>query len=179
MHEEAKALPGILRAAGVGETILVGHSDGASIAILYASTAPQGLRGLILEAPHVFTEEMGLRSIEKAREAYEKGDLRARLARWHQDVDAAFWGWNGPWLHPDFRRWNIEASLPGIRAPILVVQGVDDEYGTGAQVEAIARQAPRVGTLMLDRCGHAPHKDQPEATLRAMTDFVHSLFVNP
>jgi pimeloyl-ACP methyl ester carboxylesterase len=178
MHEEAKALPRILRAAGIDDAILVGHSDGASIAILYAGDAAADLphcRGLALEAPHVFAEEMGLRSIEKAREAYVKGDLRARLARWHQDVDAAFWGWNGPWLHPDFRAWNIESSLPRIQAPVLVVQGVDDEYGTKAQVEAIARQASRVETLMLERCGHAPHKDQPEATLRAMTYFARSI----
>lgn len=173
MHEEAARLPQILQTAGIGDAILVGHSDGASIAILYAAKHP--CRGLILEAPHVFTEEAGLRSIEKAREAYENGELKPRLARWHQDVDAAFWGWNGPWLHPDFRAWNIEASLPDIGAPILVIQGVDDEYGTRAQVDAIAGKARRVQTLLLDKCGHAPHKDQPEATLQAMTRFVQSL----
>jgi pimeloyl-ACP methyl ester carboxylesterase len=159
MHEEAAMLPAILRAANISDAILVGHSDGASIAILYAGQNP--CRGLILEAPHVFTEEAGLRSIANARAAYEKGDLRARLSRWHENVDAAFWGWNGPWLHPEFRAWNIEASLPGIAAPILVIQGVNDEYGTRAQVDAIAAKAPKVETLVLDDCGHAPHKDQP------------------
>jgi pimeloyl-ACP methyl ester carboxylesterase len=173
MHEEALQLPRILEAAGIGDAILIGHSDGASIAILYASA--HACRGVILEAPHVFTEPMGLASIERAREAYVKGDLKPRLAKWHQNVDAAFWGWNGAWLHPDFRAWNIEASLPAIKAPILVIQGVNDEYGTRAQVDAIAAQAPKVTTLLLDKCGHAPHKDQPEATLRAMTKFVQSL----
>jgi pimeloyl-ACP methyl ester carboxylesterase len=173
MHEEALKLREILEAANIRDPILVGHSDGASIAILYAGE--HACRGLILEAPHVFTEEQGLRSIEKAREAYQKGDLRARLSRWHQNVDAAFWGWNGPWLHPDFRAWNIEASLPAIDAPILVLQGGKDEYGTRAQVDAIARKARKVETLLLDNCGHAPHKDEPEATLQAMTRFVQSL----
>ena len=173
MHEEALKLPRILRAAGIGDAILVGHSDGASIAILHAGA--HACRGLILEAPHVFTEPMGLGSIEQAREAYEHGDLKGRLAKWHQNVDAAFWGWNVPWLHPDFRAWNLEASLPGIKAPILVIQGVNDEYGTRAQVDAIAAKAPKVTTLLLDECGHAPHKDQPEATLQAMTRFVQSL----
>jgi pimeloyl-ACP methyl ester carboxylesterase len=173
MQEEALKLPKILQAAGIDDAILVGHSDGASIAILYAGANP--CKGLILEAPHVFTEEPGLLSIEKARDAYLNGDLRKRLEKWHQDVDAAFWGWNGPWLHPDFKAWNIESSLPLIKAPILVIQGVDDEYGTRAQLDAIAAKAAKVETLLLDQCGHAPHKDQPEATLKAMTRFVQSL----
>jgi pimeloyl-ACP methyl ester carboxylesterase len=177
MHEEARKLPRILEAAGIADPILVGHSDGASIAILYAGEHP--CRALILEAPHVFTEEPGLRSIEKAREAYLNGDLKQRLSRWHDDVDAAFWGWNGPWLHPGFRAFNIESSLPKIRAPILVIQGEDDEYGTVAQVHAIAEKAPRVETLLLADCGHAPHKDQPEATLAAMADFLKTGETSP
>jgi pimeloyl-ACP methyl ester carboxylesterase len=172
MHEEAAKLPRILEAAGIKDAILVGHSDGASIAILYAGV--HACRGVILEAPHVFAEEPGLRSIEKAREAYLHGDLKQRLAKYHRNVDATFWGWNGPWLHPDFRAWNIEGSLPGITAPVLVIQGVDDEYGTRAQVDSIASRVPKVTTLLLDKCGHAPHKDQPEATLQAMTHFVQS-----
>ncbi|HEY2029929.1 MAG TPA: alpha/beta hydrolase [Myxococcales bacterium] len=172
MHEEARKLPRILEEAGITDPILVGHSDGASIAILYAGA--HSCRALILEAPHVFTEEPGLRSIEKARDAYLNGDLKQRLSRWHKDVDAAFWGWNGPWLHPDFRAFNIESSLPNIRAPILVIQGENDEYGTLAQVDAIARQAPRAETLLLPDCGHAPHKDQPEATLAAIARFLNA-----
>jgi pimeloyl-ACP methyl ester carboxylesterase len=173
MHEEALQLPRILEKAGIDDPILVGHSDGASIAILYAGS--HACSGVILEAPHVFAEPMGLTSIEKAKEAYVKGDLKQRLAKYHRNVDAAFWGWNGAWLHPDFRAWNIEASLPEIHAPILVIQGVNDEYGTRAQVDAIAAKARKVTTLLLDKCGHAPHKDQPEATLQAMTKFVQSL----
>jgi pimeloyl-ACP methyl ester carboxylesterase len=171
MHDEAALLPEILAAAGIDDPILVGHSDGASIAIIHAGSGGKA-RALILAAPHVFTEEMGLRSIEKAREAYQGGDLRRRLSRWHQNVDAAFWGWNGPWLDPEFRKWNLEEYLPRIRAPILVVQGEQDEYGTRRQVEAIERGARQVEVLLLDQCGHSPHRDQPEATLRAMTDFL-------
>jgi pimeloyl-ACP methyl ester carboxylesterase len=172
MHDEAELLPEVLRAAGVADPILVGHSDGASIAILYAGAGGPA-RALILEAPHVFTEHEGLRSIEAARDAYLRGGLRDRLARWHQDVDSAFWGWNGPWLNPEFRKWNIEESLPRIRAPILVVQGEDDEYGTQKQIDAIrSGAAGPVETVLLPGCGHSPHRDKPEETLRAMSDFL-------
>jgi pimeloyl-ACP methyl ester carboxylesterase len=171
MHDEAELLPEVLAAAGIDDPLLVGHSDGASIAIIHAGSGGKA-RGLVLEAPHVFTEEMGLRSIAKARDAYERGDLRGRLAKHHQDVDAAFWGWNRPWLDPEFRNWNLEEYLPRISAPILVVQGEDDEYGTRKQVEAIERGARDVQVLMLARCGHSPHRDQPEATLRGIAAFV-------
>jgi pimeloyl-ACP methyl ester carboxylesterase len=171
MHDEAELLPEVLAAAGIDDPLLVGHSDGASIAIIHAGSGGKA-RGLVLEAPHVFTEEMGLRSIAKARDAYERGDLRGRLAKHHQDVDAAFWGWNRPWLDPGFRKWNLEEYLPRISAPILVVQGEDDEYGTRKQVEAIERGARDVQVLMLGRCGHSPHRDQPEATLRGIAAFV-------
>jgi pimeloyl-ACP methyl ester carboxylesterase len=171
MHDEAALLPEILAAAGVEDPILIGHSDGASISIIHAGSGGKA-RALILEAPHVFTEEMGLRSIEKAREAYQTGDLRQRLSKWHRDVDAAFWGWNRPWLDPEFRRWNLEEFLPRIATPILVVQGEDDEYGTRRQVEAIQRSARDVEVLMLAGCGHSPHRDQAEATLRGMGDFL-------
>ena len=167
MHEEAALLPQLLRDEGIDDAVLFGHSDGASIALLHAAAEP--VRALVLEAPHVFTEPEGLASIRLAREAFERGELRARLARHHQDVDAAFWGWNGPWLHPDFVQWNLEGALPAIRAPILVVQGLDDEYGTLAQVRAIERQAGGpVETLLLEKCGHSPHRDQPDAVLRAL-----------
>ena len=126
MHEEAELLPEILAAAGIDDPVLVGHSDGASIAIIHAGSGGKA-RALVLEAPHVFTEPMGLRSIANAREAYERGDLRQRLAKYHQDVDAAFWGWNRPWLDPEFRDWNLEEFLPRIAAPVLVVQGEQDE----------------------------------------------------
>jgi pimeloyl-ACP methyl ester carboxylesterase len=172
MHDEAELLPEILAAAGIEDPILVGHSDGASIAILYAG-AGNPARALLLEAPHVFTEEGGLQSIARAREQYEKGGLRERLAKHHRHVDAAFWGWNGAWLNPEFRKWNLEGSLPRIRAPILVVQGEDDEYGTPKQIEAVQRGAGgRVEVLFLPGCGHSPHRDKEEETLRGMADFV-------
>ena len=174
MHDEAELLPEVLSAAAIADPLLVGHSDGASISIIYAGSGGKA-RGLVLMAPHVFTEEMGLQSIAKAREAYERGELRGRLTKWHQNVDAAFWGWNRPWLDPEFRKWNLEEFLPRIRAPILVVQGEDDEYGTRRQVEAIERGARNVQVLMLPKCGHSPHRDQPEATLRAIADFVRGI----
>jgi len=174
IHEEALLLDEVLRSAGISDPVLFGHSDGASIAILHASARP--VRALILEAPHVFAEERSLESIAKAREAYERGDLRARLARWHEHVDAAFWGWNGPWLHPGFRGWNLTGCLPSIRAPALLVQGEADEYGTLAQIETIQRGLPaRTETLLLPGVGHAPHKDREPEVLAATTRFIRSL----
>ena len=123
MHDEAKLLPQVLGAARIERAILVGHSDGASIAIIYAGSEPgPGLLALILEAPHVFTEEVGLRSIEKAREAFLTTDLRQKLAKYHgHNVDCAFWGWNRAWLDPGFRSWNLERYLPAIRTPTLIL----------------------------------------------------------
>jgi pimeloyl-ACP methyl ester carboxylesterase len=174
MHDEALLLPDILGAAGISDPILIGHSDGASISILYAADHP--VRGLVLEAPHVFGEEVSFASIARAKEAYEKGGLRERLAKYHENVDAAFYGWNGPWLDPGFRRWNLQDRLPRISAPILVVQGLADEYGTTAQVDAIrAGAAGRVEVVLLEGCGHAPHKERPEETLAAMQAFTRSV----
>ena len=167
-------LPDLLRSAGISDPILFGHSDGASIAILHASAAP--VRGLVLEAPHVFAEDVSLRSIAQAREAYERGDLRSRLSRWHQDVDAAFWGWNGPWLHPGFRGWNLTGCLSAIRAPALLIQGEADEYGTFEQIDAIARGLRgRTEKLVLAGVGHAPHKDREAAVLDATAKFLRTL----
>jgi pimeloyl-ACP methyl ester carboxylesterase len=174
MHDEALLLPEVLRAAGISEPVLFGHSDGASIALLHAAARP--VRGLVLEAPHVFAEELSLESIAKAREAYEGGDLRARLSRWHDDVDAAFWGWNGPWLHPGFRGWNLTGCLTSIRAPALLIQGAADEYGTLAQIEAIQRGLPiQAETLILPGAGHSPHKDRESDVLAATAHFIDSL----
>ena len=175
MHDEAGLLPEILATAEVEDPILVGHSDGASIAIIYAGTGNPA-RGLILEAPHVFTEESGLASIAKMRELYQTTDLRQKLARWHENVDAAFNGWNGAWLNPEFRKWNLEEFLPRIAAPILILQGKDDEYGTAKQIEAIRSQAKGpVETVLLDACGHSPHRDQPQQTLAAMAEFIRQI----
>jgi pimeloyl-ACP methyl ester carboxylesterase len=183
LEEEGRLLPHVLAAAGIGDCILVGHSDGASIALSCAGAqglaAGAGLqpaavrcRGLVLEAPHVFAEEVSLRSIAKMRDAWNETDLAARLGRWHQDPKAAFWGWCGPWLDPAFRRFNLLPALSCISAPVLLVQGRDDEYGTEAQLEAI-RGGVRgpVETLLLDECGHSPHRDQPDAVLAAMAAF--------
>ena len=175
MHDEAAILPRVLAAAGVRDFVLVGHSDGASISLIYAGGRPSsGLRGLILEAPHVFTEPEGLASIARAREAYATSDLRARLARHHgANVDVAFRGWNDVWLDPGFRAWNIEEFLPAIAVPILILQGERDEYGTWRQVEAIQRQSGGpVEAVALADCGHSPHRDQPELTLAAMAGFI-------
>jgi pimeloyl-ACP methyl ester carboxylesterase len=175
MHDEAELLPDVLDACGVQDAILVGHSDGGSIAILHAGapSASPRVRGLVLEAPHVFVEDVSVDSIARARAEYESGDLRARLARHHADVDGAFWGWNRAWLDPQFRAWNIEASLPRIRVPILVIQGADDPYGTLAQVDAVERGAGApVRRLVLDGCGHAPHRDRPAETKTAMAEAI-------
>lgn len=133
-----------------------------------------GLRALVAEAPHVFTEPLGLASIAHMADIYRDTDLRERLARHHGvNVDTAFWGWNDVWLDPEFRAWNIEAYLPGIHVPLLVVQGEDDEYGTWAQVEAIQRQAGApVEVLGLPGCGHSPHREQPDAVLAVSAAFV-------
>ena len=177
MHDEAELLPEVLRKAGIGEHVLLGHSDGASIALLSAGAggAP-GLQGLVLEAPHVFAEEVGLRSIAQMRDAYAVTDLKARLGRHHQDPDNAFRGWNGAWLDPLFRAWNIEDALPGIRVPTLIIQGEDDEYGTLAHAEAIQRHSGGPATtLLVPRAGHSPHKDQPEAVLGGIVGFMTRL----
>lgn len=175
MHHEAhQALPEFLAAIGVREPLLVGHSDGASIALLYAG-AKHPARGLVLLAPHVFVEDLSISGIEAAKAAYESSDLPKRLGRHHADVDATFWGWNRIWLAPEFRAWNIEAYLPAVSCPVMVIQGVDDEYGTMAQLEAIQRQVGGPCELVkLEKCGHSPHRDQPEATLAALERFVRS-----
>lgn len=180
MHDEARDfLPRLLdQLCGDGEAILVGHSDGGSIALVHAALdGGRRVRGLILEAPHVFVEDVSIASIAKAKEAYETGDLREKLAKYHgKNVDVAFRGWNDAWLDPAFRTWNLESYLPRIQVPVLVIQGDDDPYGTRAQVDAIANAVSGpVETLLLPACGHAPHRDQPEATLAAMTAFVSRL----
>jgi pimeloyl-ACP methyl ester carboxylesterase len=179
MHDEAEILPEVLAQTKIREHILMGQSDGASIALIYSGNRPApGLKGLILEAPHVFTEPHGLASIAKIGEVYRTtSDLRDRLSRHHgANVDVAFRGWNDVWLHPDFRAWNIEEYLAGVKVPILILQGEEDEYGTWKQVEAIERQAGGpVEAIALADCGHSPHREQPERTLQAMAEFVERL----
>jgi pimeloyl-ACP methyl ester carboxylesterase len=174
MHREAQAsLPELLEKLGIERPILIGHSDGASIALIYAGTHPDGLRALVAFAPHVFVEDISVRSIDEARGAFETTEMQTKLARYHVDARRTFYGWNDIWLHPDFRRWNIEEYLPRIRCPVLALQGVNDEYGTMAQVEAVAaRVAGPCDVVKLDACGHSPHRDQHDATLDAIARFV-------
>jgi pimeloyl-ACP methyl ester carboxylesterase len=161
MHDEALiALPEVLRELDAGETILIGHSDGASIALIYAAAHPAAVRGLVLEAPHVFVEELSVQSIAAIKGEYANG-MRERMASYHADVDRTFFGWNDIWLSPEFRAWNIETEVRRVRTPALVLQGLKDQYGTPAQVEAIAAgSSARVDSLLLAGCAHAPHRDR-------------------
>jgi pimeloyl-ACP methyl ester carboxylesterase len=175
MHDEANGiLPRLLDAIGFRRGLLLGHSDGASIAAIYAgSHQDHRVGGLVLIAPHFFTEDVGLRFIEETRTAYETGDLRARLARWHADVDNAFKGWNGAWLDPNFRKWDITEQLAYIRVPILIVQGEDDQYGTEKQIEVAERECYcPVEVALLKGARHSPQRDAPELTLKAISDFI-------
>jgi pimeloyl-ACP methyl ester carboxylesterase len=177
MHRQAcDLLPALLAALGVDTAAeppwLFGHSDGGSISLIHAASFPGRVAGAIVMAPHILVEEFGLVSIRAAREAYMQGDLRAKLARHHADVDSAFWGWNDIWLHPLFPTWTIESLLPAIACPVLAIQGHDDPYGTMEQIDGIARRTPRTTLLKLDHCGHSPHRDQPQAVLAAAAKFI-------
>jgi len=174
-HEATVVLPELLAKLGIQRPILLGHSDGGSIALTYAGTWPEQVRGLVLEAPHVFVEEFGLRSTVAIRKIYDSSDLREKLSRYHQHADEMFRGWNDIWLDPQFREWNIEEYLGTIFCPTFVIQGENDEYGTVAHVEAIQRGVAGAQALILPRCGHSPHRDQPELTLDAISNFVAAL----
>lgn len=181
MHREAlQVLPELLDRLRIKQPVLLGHSDGGSIALIHAGGAGRSVAGLILMAPHVLVEDISISGIEAAREAYLQTDLRARLGRYHADVDATFRGWNDIWLSPAFRDWNIEEYLPAIACPILAIQGEDDEYGSMDQLARIARQASGSGDidlLRLEDCRHSPHKDQQQAVLEAITRFIDRLAV--
>lgn len=176
MHREAlEVLPALLATLGVTAPLLVGHSDGASIAIIHAG-AGHATAGLVLMAPHVFVEELSIASIARVRGTFETTAMAEKLGRHHMDAAGTFYRWNDIWLHPDFRQWNIESSLGRIQCPVLVIQGEDDEYGTMAQPAAIAAQCGGdVTRVALAQCGHSPHRDQPEATLAAVSGFVRSV----
>jgi pimeloyl-ACP methyl ester carboxylesterase len=152
----------------------VGHSDGASIGLIYAGARLGPVAGLVLLAPHVFVEDRSVEGIEAARSAYLETELPIRMAKYHDDADATFWGWNRIWLSPEFRDWNIEEYLPAIDEPVLVLQGEDDEYGTVAQVDAIEAgvASERFERLVLGDCGHAPHLDRPQETVSAVVRFL-------
>jgi pimeloyl-ACP methyl ester carboxylesterase len=177
MHREAlEVLPELLESLSIRNPVLIGHSDGASIALIHAGAGSRPVRGLVLMAPHVFVEDITVNSIAEAKVAFENTGLPAKLARYHDDVESTFRGWNDIWLHPDFRRWNIEEYLPGVNWPLLLIQGEDDQYGTAAQVRAIARQVKGpVETIMLPNCAHSPHVDQTQATVERIAHFVDGL----
>jgi len=181
MHDEAlEVLPAVLAHFGIGEVFLFGHSDGASIAILYAGSGPEPgerrspVRALILEAPHVFVEPVTIDGISRISGEYETTRLKERLSRYHGDnTDSMFRAWSEVWLRPEFREWNIEGSLPSIKSPVLVIQGEDDEYGTVRQVESVLKgvRGP-ARSLLLAHCGHSPHSERPDEVLDAASRFV-------
>jgi pimeloyl-ACP methyl ester carboxylesterase len=174
MHQQAlEVLPALREVLGIATPPwLFGHSDGGSIALLHATQ--HAVAGSIVVAPHVMVEDLSVSSIEKARAAYQETDLPQRLAKYHDDPDSAFWGWNRIWLDPAFRSWSIEDEIAHIRSPLLAVQGVDDEYGSLQQIRGIARRVPQTKLLEIADCGHSPHKDQPQALIEAATAFIHA-----
>ena len=172
--EAVDILPKVLDAVGFKQGTLIGHSDGASIAAIYAGKVKDAhVKKIVLMAPHFFTEPVGLASIRAARQAYDKGGLKPKLARYHENVDNTFRGWNDAWLNPEFDHWNIEDVLPGIDIPVLAIQGAGDQYGTIAQIDVISDKAcGPVERHILPDCGHPPHIDQAEMVLKLVGNFV-------
>ena len=174
MHREAlHVLPRLLAALGLERPVLVGHSDGATIALIHAAHHP--VAACVVMAPHLMVEDVSVRSIEQARQAYQHGPLRQRLARFHADVDGAFWQWNDIWLSPAFRAFDIRDECRAITAPLLAIQGLDDEYGTLAQIHDLQRAVPHARLLEVPACGHSPHRDQPSAVNAAIAAFLDSI----
>jgi pimeloyl-ACP methyl ester carboxylesterase len=173
-HEALTVLPEVLRQTDIQDHLLVGHSDGGSIALIHAGGSPcPGLKGVVTMAAHVFCEDLTRQSIAAARDRYLKGDLKARLSAYHaSNTDCTFWGWNDVWLHPDFCRWTIEAVLPAIQVPLLAIQGENDPYGTMAQIKAIQdKTVVSVTVAPIADCGHAPHLEKPESVMAAISTF--------
>jgi pimeloyl-ACP methyl ester carboxylesterase len=169
-RQAEEVLPALFAAVGIERPWLFGHSDGGTIALLYA--ARHDVAGVVVVAPHLFVEDVSIASIADARDAYQHGDLRARLARHHADPDSAFYGWNDVWLSREFRDWNVEREIATVACPVLAIQGEDDEYGTMAQIRAIARRLPKTRLLAIAKCGHSPHRDQPEILSREAGRFI-------
>lgn len=175
LQEQAQvALPALLAHLQVQRPWLFGHSDGGSIALLYAARFPQAVSGIVVAAPHIFVEDITLAGIRNAREAFQTTDLRERLARHHTDPEAVFRGWNDAWLEPAFRAWNIDDELGKITCPVLAVQGAGDEYGTLEQIFGIARRVPTAQALALKDCGHSPHRDQPDELGDVCASFIRA-----
>ena len=180
MHRQAySVLPSLLLALEIDTAVnppwLFGHSDGASIALLYAAKFPQRVAGLIVLSPHIMVEDRAIDSIGLARQAYLETDLKQKLGRYHADPDSAFWGWNNIWLHPEFLDWSIEDEITAIRCPLLAVQGIDDEYGTLEQVHGIARRVAQTEVVEMKDCAHSPHRDQPQELIRVATSFMNDI----
>jgi pimeloyl-ACP methyl ester carboxylesterase len=180
MHQQAfEVLPAFLKALGIDTSLspplLYGHSDGGSIALLFAARYPMNTSATIVVAPHIFVEDISVNSIEETKIAYQTTDLRSKLARYHGDVDSAFWGWNDIWLNPAFRHWNLTQAIKTITCPLLAIQGLDDEYGTLEQIRSIKRILPATQLLELPECGHSPHRDQPAALIETCVSFVISV----
>ncbi len=174
MHRQAhEVLPALLQALDVTDKPwLFGHSDGGSIALLYAAKFSVQTCGAIVLAPHILVEDLSVASIAKARSAYLETDLKQRLAKYHDDPDSAFWGWNDIWLQPPFKLWSIEREIASITCPLLAVQGTGDEYGTLEQIRGIRRRVPHTELLELPDCGHSPHKDQAAYVIAAAASFI-------
>lgn len=177
MHRQAHVvLPVLLEALGIDTgqhpPWLFGHSDGGTIALLFAAQFPETVAGIIVLSPHIMVEDVTIKSIELARTTYLETDLKQRLGRYHNDPDSAFWGWNDIWLHAPFRAWTIEEEIRSIRCPVLAVQGLDDEYGTLEQIHGIARRLKQTEIVELENCGHSPQRDQAQAMIRIATDFM-------
>lgn len=176
MHDEGLiVLPALLEWARIDRPLILGHSDGASIALIFAGAYPLRAKGLVLLAPHVFVEPCSLHGIATIAQEYRAGPLRERMARHHRDVDRTFFGWNDIWLDASFRDWNIEAYLPAITAPVIMVQGRNDEYGTMLALDAIERGlSVRADRIQLDRCGHSPQRDRPAAVESVIAAFAQA-----
>ena len=174
MHREAlEVLPALLQALDIERPVLLGHSDGGTIALLHASRFE--VAGCVVMAPHVMVEDISIQAISAARHAFENGPLRQRLSPYHTDVDCAFWQWNDVWLSEAFRTFDIRPELSSILAPLLAIQGETDPYGTMAQIDEIAGPVPQAQLLKLPDCGHSPHRDQPEAVAQAVQTFIQGL----
>lgn len=172
-------LPELLDSLQIGITErkrmwVIGHSDGGSIALLYAALHPDALAGAVVIAPHVFVEDISVQGIVQTKQLYETTDLRGKLARYHAHVDSAFYGWSDIWLNPDFRQWTIGAELLAIHRPLLAIQGHDDHYGTMAQIDRIAERVLHTRLVKLDACGHSPHRDAPDRLNDAIAEFISS-----
>lgn len=176
MHTEAlETLPSLLGELRIDNPVLLGHSDGGSIALIFAGGSGRPVAGVVAMAPHVLVEPLSVASIAAARESYLTTDLNMKLGRYHADPDSAFWGWNDIWLDPAFRSWDIQEYLRRIACPVLAIQGEADQYGTMEQIRIIGHLAPRARLLELPRCGHSPHRDQPVCVTAAVVAFIDSL----